>query len=842
MATLKTVYVCIKLFNAWLSDELSLKIGDKIEVLADDSEYNDGWFMGRQLASGAVGLFPKTFTKELVQSDASAPLRSRSRRVPPNSKVSNTFIASSTSDTNTSDMHSTLDEINRVLEDFHVSDGGVDTSLGSSKRRPGSLLNSLMLSQDLNPLKCAEWTPKQVSSYFAIVLGLDMEVAGKFTRHQITGQILLQLNLELLKELEIDSFGTRFEVNREIEKLRKIAGRRDSHRAAQQHCDEPSETTEAEGSSKASLPYTYSDEEAHTNASSTQSMGATRHASDVFLLPSAHLKAKDSASARFEHHRKKSHSLENVAFPSSPGKSPTLDNVIPGTFMTPRKGLQPLAGSQMSTAHRFGGLPATPGQYNAHSPCVSRTKASTTNLSGPTSSLYDKAALTPSRALSSGKDGLKRHSSVFLFLNGNNDDFASNDKFARTKDPAMPKKSIDGHRQLYIMDGGGKRAVDIDEAALSPKKKPKSPKTDEKETGGGRKLMGLPSVSTQNFRNLTGLKKLKTSAFTEGIRDINPEDAIKMSSYSGWMSKKSGGTLAWRLRYFTLHGTRLSYFTSLRDKREKGLIDITAHKVIPVSTESEVASDKYLAMYASLAGFGRYCFKLVPPAPGFKKGLTFTQPKTHFFAVETQEEMRGWMKALMTATIDVDDSVPVVSSNNTPTVTLARAQELLAKAREETKMKDETLRVHPFGLDMSLLLDPDSATSDDSLMLVKDDELATKPHKLRIETRGMLSTGPDSPRWAQTLGGFVSPYLLASGLLSPKQQFLPGSGMSGSQSSTPLRMARLDYFGAGEAASGDRRISDEAPKSPAPRSAKKKNEKMMAYTSDGTFVINARKK
>ncbi|RKP31614.1 hypothetical protein METBISCDRAFT_13698 [Metschnikowia bicuspidata] len=841
MATLKTVYVCIKLFNAWLSDELSLKIGDKIEVLADDSEYNDGWFMGRQLASGAVGLFPKTFTKEFVQSDAPGLLRSRSRRVPTNSKVSNTFIANSTSNANTSDMHSTLDEINRVLEDFHVSDGGVDTSLGSSKRRPRSLLNSLMLMQDLNPLKCAEWTPKQVSSYFAIVLGLDMEVAGKFARHQITGQILLQLNLELLKELEIDSFGTRFEVNREIEKLRKIAGRRDSHRAAQQHCDEPSETTEAEGSSKASLPYTYSDEEAHTNASSTQSMGATRHASDVFLLPSAHFKAKDSANARFEHHRTKSHSLENLAFPSSPGKSPTLDNVMASTFMTPRKAPQPLAGSQMNTALRFGGLPATPGQYNAHSPYVSRTKASTTNLSRPTSALYDKAALTHSRALSSGKDGHKRHSSVFLFLSGNNDDFASNDKFARTKDPVMPKKSIDGHRQLYIMDGGGE--VDIDEAALSPKKEPKFTKTDEKDSGGGRKLMGLRSVSTQNFRNLTGLKKLKTSAFTEGIRDINPDDAIKMSSYSGWMSKKSGGTLGWRLRYFTLHGTRLSYFTSLRDKREKGLIDITAHKVIPVSTESEVAlNDKYVAMYASLAGFGRYCFKLVPPAPGFKKGLTFTQPKTHFFAVETQEEMRGWMKALMTATIDIDDSVPVVSSCNTPTVTLARAQELLAKAREETKMKDETLRVHPFGLDMSLLLDPDSATSDDSLMLVKDDELAAKPLKLRIETLGMLNAGPDSPRWAQTLGGFASPYLLASGLLSPKQTCLPVFGVSGSQSSTPLRMTRLDYFGAGEAASGDRNTSDEGPKSPSPRFAKKKSEKMMAYTSDGTFVINARKK
>ena len=40
-------YICIKQFNARLGDELSLKISDKIQVLADDREYNDGWYMGK---------------------------------------------------------------------------------------------------------------------------------------------------------------------------------------------------------------------------------------------------------------------------------------------------------------------------------------------------------------------------------------------------------------------------------------------------------------------------------------------------------------------------------------------------------------------------------------------------------------------------------------------------------------------------------------------------------------------------------------------------------------------------------------------------------------------------
>ncbi|ODV63437.1 Boi family PH domain-containing protein, partial [Ascoidea rubescens DSM 1968] len=151
---------------------------------------------------------------------------------------------------------------------------------------------------------------------------------------------------------------------------------------------------------------------------------------------------------------------------------------------------------------------------------------------------------------------------------------------------------------------------------------------------------------------------------------------LRTADHSGWMSKKGSSAVGpWKTRFFTLNHTRLSYFGSMKDTKEKGLIDITAHKVLPARDD-----DKFVALYAATTGQGRYCFKLVPPAPGYKKGLTFTQPKVHYFAVDTKEEMRGWMAALMKATIDLDESIPIVSSCVTPTVTLQKAQELLAKA------------------------------------------------------------------------------------------------------------------------------------------------------------------
>lgn len=186
--------------------------------------------------------------------------------------------------------------------------------------------------------------------------------------------------------------------------------------------------------------------------------------------------------------------------------------------------------------------------------------------------------------------------------------------------------------------------------------------------------------------------KKQTSAFQEGINRVTPESASKTSDYSGWMSKKSSSAVGpWKQRFFTLHGTRLSYFGSMKDIKEKGLIDITAHRVLPARDD-----DKLVSLYAATTGQGRFCFKLVPPAPGSKKGLTFTQPKVHYFAVETREEMRNWMVALMKATIDLDDTIPTVSTCSTPTVSLQKAQELLLKARENAKAREEQLKAKGF--------------------------------------------------------------------------------------------------------------------------------------------------
>lgn len=1027
-----SVYLCIKQFNARLGDELSLKIGDKVEVLADDSEYNDGWYMGKNLLTEEVGLYPKGFTQILQSQRPEHPLlRSRSRRVMKGSKNNspNTTTLSKIADsmqnmtlmsgndstsetkgedslggseisgyegfdrkveqdselglnksstsalrsnlsnkidavddkaldlshepkTGKSSVHKTMSDIDRALQELQTESDSANTGPhgdvnanhyeqnSSYTNTPNASGNHHLrkisrdsLIENLDPAEAETWTPQQVSSYFAIVLGFDMEVAGKFARHKITGAILFELDLTYLKELDIDSFGTRFEVYKEIEKLKQLASKaksastsnvKSAHKRNNNKNSIIQDLSDSEDiaspiDSKNSSPYKL---HSFPNNSDEDTNNTTYSKSQTQLMPSANLvsstpsKRENAREMQRGHERKRSQSMENISGVYGDTTSPIGKRKSDLSFMSPRKAPEPPISSPLNQSCKFGGSPNLQSSPTEQGGLYqTRTNASSSGLgisgtSRPSSSIYEQSVNSHNRnaSASSAKNhrrnssyisGHRRNSSLFLFNKANTDgDKLSSKNLYKEEMPKAekrksminsPTKSYSNNTDAtpkskreseYFSLSPNKHFVDIDNANLSPKKlrsmtynlddKPKKEleeKRSASESNQVSRFKTLRTASTQNFRNLKNLKKLKTSAFTEGIREITPDEAIKTATFSGWMSKKSGSTLGWRSRYFTLHGTRLLYFTSLRDKRERGLIDITAHKVLPVSTDNEnaVANDKYIALYASSTGFGRYCFKLVPPAPGFRKGLTFTQPKTHYFAVDSQEEMRGWLKALMTSTIDIDDTVPVVSSCSTPTVTLSKAQELLAKAREETKLKDEELREKGYGRDgqnnelldsyYSQFVNEFSNTSGENSPMIDslDESTLSSAHnsapKLTVDTSAKNYKGPTTPQISQP--GFASPYLLASGVFSPK---LTNSNNTGSSPGTPklslnlnLR-PNLDYFNDSQSSN-----SEITPKQPYSNgriisgSSKKRNnsEKMLAYSNDGsgnhTFVIKPKK-
>ncbi|RFU75481.1 hypothetical protein TARUN_6777 [Trichoderma arundinaceum] len=200
--------------------------------------------------------------------------------------------------------------------------------------------------------------------------------------------------------------------------------------------------------------------------------------------------------------------------------------------------------------------------------------------------------------------------------------------------------------------------------------------------------------------NKTSRKKGKkeTSAYTQGLLKISPQVAMKDADYYGWMKKKSSNLMTtWKPRFFVLKGRRLAYYYSEEDDQEKGLIDISFHRVLPADNE------RLTGLHATLTGAAggpsmpgshsvspsgddgvalekgddtMFIFKLVPPRAGLSKGVSFTKPTVHYFAVPNLKQGRLWMAALMKSTIERDDTQPITTTYQQKTISLAKAKQM----------------------------------------------------------------------------------------------------------------------------------------------------------------------
>ncbi|KAF2751290.1 hypothetical protein M011DRAFT_464018 [Sporormia fimetaria CBS 119925] len=229
----------------------------------------------------------------------------------------------------------------------------------------------------------------------------------------------------------------------------------------------------------------------------------------------------------------------------------------------------------------------------------------------------------------------------------------------------------------------------------------------------------LTASSTTSLGGKRKSKKHATSAYTRGRETITPQEAMANCDYSGWMKKKSSSLMTtWKTRLFVLRGRRLSYFYTENDTEEKGLIDISSHRVLPANNErmtglhatltraSSTPTSPQNATIATAAATdsakatdddvsGMFIFKLVPPRAGLQKGVQFTKPIVHYFAVDNVQQGRLWMAALMKATIDRDDSLSISTTYQQKTISLekARAMRQRPPALMDTDENDENADV-----------------------------------------------------------------------------------------------------------------------------------------------------
>lgn len=372
---------------------------------------------------------------------------------------------------------------------------------------------------------------------------------------------------------------------------------------------------------------------------------------------------------------------------------------------------------------------------------------------------------------------------------------------ARSVSEQLLPMGEDGARSIDSLDGSTPSitaTVESDPLCGTPERPPKAERSMTTPTSG-RRVRGVSSGSALRQKS----KKHNTSAWEKGLREISPQEAAEEADFSGWMKKRgSSGIGVWKRRFFVLQGRRLAYFYSDKDTKERGLIDITSHRVLPAT------EDRLVSLHASFAAAtspssspaiststspqppatansvdsqqlptsppgslkekekekekdkpkegekdkGWFTFKLVPPAPGATKGVTFTPPRLHYFATDTREEGKKWMGAIMKATIDRDESKPVISSYNAKTISLAKARQLRARPPDMLKGGGDSVNAALLsaglaisGVDMGVGEEGEEADEDEG------EEEDADAEDERDEVLERLDSGPGEPRVMETV-------------------------------------------------------------------------------------------
>ncbi|KAG5361407.1 Protein BOI2 [Yarrowia sp. C11] len=693
----KTVLIAIHDFNNRSEDELTFVSGEQIQVIENDFEFKDGWYIGKRLITGATGLFPRVFAStvdELMDADGHQDVQHpvSGPTTPAGSNPGSRVVSQSQQSPSVT---KTLTDIDEVLSELNNHTSQLSVTKKAS------------VNGDLDPARVMSWTPFQVARWFEN-RGFDPAIPKLFVEHKISGAILTELELQHLKELDITSFGTRFEVYKEIEKLRGdpmsprptsggtnrrsstayVSPKKGHMRKRSQSLDgldSPRMNHEFGHSTEFAIPqggtiddFGFDEDPQHRRTPSSQQ----RHSQSEPQTQRSSV--HDPRTSQFQQQHQQQHSRGRSSMNSSTNGSRQSVNEPPKHDLPslPRKNTLDGNGDSRQSKESVRDFPRKsresqrPPLQHAHSshstphsvmdsPQLQRHPSAGHSLSSENATHLDSDSLSSSPE---PKSRSSRRSSLL--------DAVMNAPLSPSKRSGRDVGSSDPDLTLSPINQKDQRSETI--------ATPPTPKR----TGSGpfRTLRKTPSASNVRSKSLSS--KQKTSAFREGIKHVDPHEAAKNADFSGWMSKKGSQSVGtWKQRYFCLTGTRLSYFASLNDTYERGLIDLTAHKVVPARDNE----DKLVALYASGTGAGRYCFKLLPPAPGSKKGLMFTVPKVHYFAVDTAEEMRGWMNAFLKATIDRDDSVPIVSSCVTPTVTLNRAQEMLQESHKNMALLQSQL-------------------------------------------------------------------------------------------------------------------------------------------------------
>ncbi|KAI7875819.1 PH-domain-containing protein [Lichtheimia hyalospora FSU 10163] len=227
MAQLETVYVTHN-FDAENDDEIALKAGEPVIVIEKDEEFKDGWWKGRN-ARGEIGLFPMNYTSTVAPTSLEKTIGS----------IEDVLSSMQLSNPTDESLGFISSDVTSASFDKSRRSSASGTSSSNNNKSPITRTNmyrnldtslSSSLLKDTAP---EDWTTDQVALWIEMMGFKD--VAETFKMQEITGDVLLELTPESLKELDIGTFGKRHKIHNAIQALRQETIIRDDATSLSQH-------------------------------------------------------------------------------------------------------------------------------------------------------------------------------------------------------------------------------------------------------------------------------------------------------------------------------------------------------------------------------------------------------------------------------------------------------------------------------------------------------------------------------------------------------------------------------------------------------------------------------
>ncbi|KAG9327600.1 hypothetical protein KVV02_003845 [Mortierella alpina] len=582
-------------FEAEAEDEISFNIGEPIIVLQKDELYQDGWWEGTNVR-GETGLFPQNYTVQnppgQSQAEASAPLRANNGYAgidgmanagsgKPGDK-GNPNIATNPSLANnvnggvddkramSQPSHTSLDSNLSRLHIQHNSSvaspamgstrggfGGAHNSTASNST-PNSKIIAQSVDESLNDPQLSghpsTWSIDQVA-YWLRLCGFG-GVAPSFVENEISGAILLELNLNNLKELEINSFGKRFNIMNAITLLKQC--------------------TKGDMASKGLYG-------SMSNPSSMYGLGPNippRMTSAPIIVPSP----RASYDLRGDFGRDP---RQNVQDPRNQALTPPHSNTLQSPNMRPQQ--------QHHHQQQHPDYELHSNQQQSRAAALARSDTIGSVLSG--ASMGDYAGPLPDVG---GGRGAQRHSITSAYSSNSNPNRNQWDRNA-TRQPQVstalsPQQRGHAFNEFDETAFHGRaleqppadqypRAMEVS-GPISPQMRHQDPYSSE--------IFQKPVPKQRKYHNPDS-----TNRPLNGKADSNdkvvPLELIGKPDYAGWLKKRGDTYRTWKSRWFMLKGVTLYYMNTPKDNASKDYINLVGYKIIQDEN-----------IYA-----GKYCFKAV---------------------------------------------------------------------------------------------------------------------------------------------------------------------------------------------------------------------------------------